>query len=200
MNLDRWAYTMDANTPPWAMDVRHIDMIAAVVRLNGLQSAVEIGCLNGRSTTAFVEAVEAGAELRWLGLCDVEPTAALHRVIAEKPSRLWIDLVACARSKMPPWSAALWLIDGNHEYAFVRDDVAHARSHCAQILVLHDTDHHAVDGPRRVLAEIRDQFPVVFHDNAQRPGEETERGIAFLFIEDSPATAACVAALQQLAK
>lgn len=200
MNLSRWTYTFDSNTPPWAMDARHIDMVAAAVMLSGIESAVEIGCLNGRSTTAFVEAVEAGAPLKWLGLCDPEPTDSLRRVMAEMPREKTIVELLAKKSGAIHWMADLWLIDGNHEYDFVSHDFNLACASGASVIILHDTNHHAFDGPRRVLEEVHLRFPNVFHDKAHRAGEETERGIAFLFTKQNASTGACIEALHQLAK
>ncbi len=199
MNLPRWQFTLDTHTPPWAMDARHVDMLAAVVRLSGVKSVVEIGCLNGRSTTAFVEAAEAGAALEWLGLCDREFTRNLFDVAAQMPKSVVVETHA-GMSQHIHWHADLWMIDGDHLYEGVRDDVALARRQGAKILVLHDTSHRQFDGPRRVLEEIRGEFAAVFHDDVTRPGEETERGMAFCFSDYSQETAACLRALDQLAK
>lgn len=197
MNLTRWAFTQDSNSPPWSMDARHIDMIAAVVRLSGIKTAVEIGCLHGRSTTAFVEAVEQGAPLQWLGLCDANPKPSLYDVAAQL-TKTTVEILTAPSSSIT-WQADLWVIDGDHDYASVKADYELAVKNGAKIIVLHDTSHHRFDGPGRVLDEVIDTAPGVFDDDHKRPGEETERGIAFLFTDKETAFN-CTPELYRLSK
>lgn len=181
MNLARWDFTLDRqNHPPWAMDARHIDMIEAVVRLSGVKRAVEIGSYMGRSTTAFVEASEAGAALEWLGVCDLDPTASLGRVLRQA-NNLVIETRWGPSWSVNDWKAELWSIDGDHSPEGAIADVKLSIAGGAQIIVLHDTDHKAFTGPRLASEYLKSVFPYFFHDFEQRPDEETDRGLFIAF-------------------
>ena len=178
MNTTRWDFTKDNNNPPWAMDVRHIRMVTECLIGFQTKRAVEIGCLNGRSSVAFVEAVEQGSWLKWVGFCDTKPTDGIRRVAGELANKgiavetLWND------SKLIPWVADTWLIDGDHAPEAVWADFHKALKGSAKVLIIHDTYHHLFPGPGEVAKLLRnDAGFTVWEDFKKREGEETDRGL-----------------------
>jgi hypothetical protein len=189
MNWSRWEFTLDRNIPPWATDQRHVEMLEAVVRLGKFESAAEIGLLLGRATTAFVEAKEAGAPLKWVMLCDVKPTKELLKVSEA--------LVATGCTVAPFWkksvelmdaemTAKLWVIDGDHSLEGVMTDLLVALRHGAEAVVIHDTRNKLFPGVQMAGAMTRFLFPFYFEDAKQRFGEETERGWFFASLYNHP--------------
>lgn len=184
MNWDRWAFTLDRNTPPWSMDRRHVEMVAAVLHHMRVERAVEIGCLLGRSTVAFHEAKKRGGPLRWVGLCDKEPTPEACRVAGEIANAGVVVETFWNYSGMIPWRAECWIIDGDHSPEGALADYRKAVANGASVIVLHDTSHKQFSGPRVVADLMRaDAKWQTWEDNIRREGEETERG---LFIAATP--------------
>lgn len=187
MNWTRWEFTQDNNNPPWSMDRRHVEMVACTLVGLHVKRAVEIGCLNGRSTTAFVEARQDGGLLQWVGLCDKTPLEPVHKVIGAmtdagiRVETLWNE------SRLIPWVAECWLIDGDHDAAAVWADFHLALKGGAKAIILHDTCHKQFHGPAEVAKHLRmDAGFQVFEDFEKRPGEETERGLMIAAQHISP--------------
>lgn len=187
MNLERWKFTEDGaapkhggGAPPYGMDVRHIKMIREVLKWTDVKRAVEIGCLNGRSTTAFVEAAEQGASLEWVGLCDMLISEPLLKVVSQFPKWVSHSLLEGPSDRIE-WAADMWVIDGDHSEAVALADYQRARRSEAKVIVLHDTTHWAVTGPAAAARLACRDYPIIFEDCKKREGESTHRGILIAF-------------------
>lgn len=192
MNWARWEFTRDNNNPPWAMDDRHVEMVAAALFHLPIDSAFEIGLLNGRSTVAFVEAAERRDaencdQFDQLSFYDINFTVAAKQVISRIPNCVETQIMtfeACygMETDFMIKSHDLWMIDGDHDYGAVKNDIAFATECGAKVLVLHDSHHKDFPGIGKAIEEFRSEHKWGFAhaDFAERPREQTHRGITFL--------------------
>jgi predicted O-methyltransferase YrrM len=200
------AYARCFACPQTAMDKRHIFMLYDVLRAYPFEQALEIGCFNGASSTAFVEAINKGAPFR-ATFCDVSPTHSLSAVInnCRKPDQVRF-------TQQPSWM----VLDTNEPFDFIFVDAAHdldsvsleikhlvrRRPLC---VMAHDTNATAAgyskcEGAERLKRTFQDH-PDYFYteDNANREGERTERGL-FLATTDRSLWLKALAAFETRAR
>jgi predicted O-methyltransferase YrrM len=199
------AYARCFACPQTAMDKRHIFMLYDVLRSHPFEQALEIGCFNGASSTAFVEAINKGASFR-ATFCDVSPTHSLSAVInnCRKPDQVRF-------TQQPSWM----VLDTNEPFDFIFVDAAHdldsvsleikhlvrRRPLC---VVAHDTNATAAGYSKCEGAQLlKETFKAntdyyYYEDSAHREGERTERGL-FLATTDYPLYRKAIAAFDSRA-
>lgn len=163
----------------WCIDDRHLRIVHDLA-LQATGNVVEVGCFRGRSTAAFVEALNAGADFH-LHLVDIKVTPELRRVVEMcwHPDRITIHETPSRDFRLD--SASLWLVDGDHTWPAVLD-VLNALSSGAQCILMHDTRAHEVgfkecEGAALAAAALRARRDRYWREDwTTRLGELTQRG------------------------
>jgi hypothetical protein len=174
-----------------AMDLRHIFMMHGVLTSRIFDSALEIGCFNGASSTAFVEATNSG-HVSLATFCDVSLTESLIDVVqsAQFPQRVRV-------TRQPSWQ----VLDTNETFDFILVDAAHdidsvslelkhlvrRRPLCVMAHDTSATDHgySKCEGAKMLKNHfLRDEGYHCVEDRSVRQGERTERGL-FLATTDT---------------
>ena len=172
----------------WAgasIDRRHLFWMHEILATGLFQNTLEIGSLHGASSTAFVEAVNAG-RLALATFCDPEFLPSLKNVLARcrYPDRIStfegrsVDLLK-QRSDFD-----FVFLDGDHRVPNVREelDLLLARQNPSTIMA-HDTNAQSIgyddcEGPVHLKWRLQTTAPYLcLEDNAPRPGEDTQRGM-----------------------
>lgn len=162
----------------WAIDARHRDWLRAELMTGKHRRVLEIGSCHGYSTTAFLDALKAGA-VDEVHLCEPSPTPELLALIEGKPVILHrcrsVDLLA----KDCRWD--LVFIDGDHSTRTVTKEAELLIVARVPAVFAHDTAaagrYPRCEGP----AILRDAFTAAGYrcveDAEFRPGERTDRGM-----------------------
>ncbi len=169
----------------WSVDRRHIYWLYDVLASGRIRTAVEIGCLHGATSTAFVEALNRG-KLDHATFCDIailpslRETAARaadpHKVrIFQGPS---VDLLDEGRT----YDFAF--LDGDHRLEAVSaelDRLLRTRTRC---IMAHDTNATAAmyrecEGAASLKHRLQALGWHCLEDSLPRPGEKTHRGMFF---------------------
>ena len=182
MNYERWKHLRDLSFPPNCMDWRHVQMINAVLSGEKPQSVVEIGCFQGFSTSAIIEAHEA---CPFLSVDLVDPS--IRPSVRENAPKGW-NLVEI-RSQDYTGKPECWLIDGDH-WGGALVDYANARLANAKIIIIHDTNcindpdyakNFSNGGAGTIGARLRYEAEGFFEDKERRPDELTGRRLTIGF-------------------
>lgn len=154
LQLDFEKYRYTRSIPAWCVDERHTTMLFNIVMECDFKKILEVGCLDGSTAAAYVEALDRGKHFE-LHLCDVEIRPALARVIESCKYRERIVL-----RNEPSWS----VIDPTYDFVFV------------------DADHRLEGAGRDVDRLLECDTPTVAaHDiNATRAGYEGCEGAQLL--------------------
>lgn len=170
--------TLDTtHNPPWHMDAIHIRQLYRICIQARIHSVIEVGSYLGASTSAFVEAINAGVVSDLL--ChDTEPTASLRSVLAR--ATLGHAEVLGSPFYCHPRKADLILIDGDHGWPATAD-LAAALAMDIPHIVLHDTmGYFDCHGSKRAGDLLRKATKYrCYEDNRRRPGMLTERGLMY---------------------
>lgn len=174
-----------------AIDERHVYILADILASWPFKAALELGCLYGASTTAFIEAINGGSEMV-ATFCDVDLTQSLVAVLG---SCRFADRIAVTRDHS--WD----VLDSPEDFDFVLHDAGHDPKSISLELDLlvkrrplcfmaHDTNasaagYVACDGSE-LLKRTFEQMPdyQCIEDCQHRDGERTERGL-FLATRDA---------------
>lgn len=165
------------------MDKRHIYLMYEILRL-GWNSTLEIGCYNGASSTAFIEALNNGY-VKQATFCEVSVRPSLLSVLknAKDPSKVRL-------SKSPSWQ----VLDVAEEFDFIFLDAAHDAESVAietrkllrrrpMCLMAHDTNSTAAgfshcEGALALKEAFYAQDDYLcLEDAVERPDELTHRGL-----------------------
>lgn len=178
-----YPWTLDTkHTPPYNMDVLHIERLFQICARVQPRSVIEIGSYRGASTSAFIEALNAG-HIEKLTIFELHSTPELQQTIAQaaKP-----ELVSCNWRPYyeTPVYADLILIDGDHGWPALAD-LAAALSQGVPHIVLHDSNtvelglkdcwgsHLACQ-----ILKASDCY-TIYEDKEKRPGMHTDRGMLY---------------------
>ncbi len=186
----RWdmAYARCYAVPEVAMDKRHVYLLNDILRSWPFKNALEIGSFNGASSTAFVEAINAGSEMT-ATFCDVCPTHSLMDVvkncrvpdrakITRSPSTVVLDAVI--QDSAQPYDFVL--VDGRHDAESVAQELMRLIVRKPLCVMAHDTNATEAGFPACEGAKLlRDTFDSLgwwcLEDREERDGELTHRGI-----------------------
>jgi hypothetical protein len=184
-NVDEWAEfgkTAFEGGWPYSTDPRHVRFIYEAAMVAGSVAVLEIGCFDGFTTSAFVQAVLDGAPLRVTcvdrcvrpGLVAVAARAGGRVEVAQADS---LELLVSHRYD-------LVFVDGDHSIAQVSRELGHLLAQGCRTIVAHDVGDVAPafggDGSLwlgRSLVAHPEYLTRV--DQVQRVGEFTERGLLF---------------------
>jgi hypothetical protein len=178
------AYARCFAVPETAMDKRHVFMLYDVLRSFPFEQALEIGCFNGASSSAFVQAINEGAPFR-ATFCDVAVTHSLMAVVGNcrNPDQVRI-------TSQPSWMVLdtnepfdFVLVDAAHDTESVSLEIKHLLRRKPLCVMAHDTSATEHGYSKCEGAELlkktftaHPEYHVV-EDAIKRPGERTERGL-----------------------
>jgi predicted O-methyltransferase YrrM len=183
------AYARCYALPEVAMDKRHVYLLRDILDF-GFKSTLELGSFNGASSTAFIEAVNAGKVER-ATFCECTPTHSLRSVIGNcrHPDRVRL-------TTKPSWDVLegeddfdLILVDANHDLESVAKELTHLLQSRPLCVVAHDTNATAAGLPKcegaQLLKQVFEAMPDYYclEDRETRAGELTHRGF-FLATRD----------------
>jgi hypothetical protein len=187
-SFDQPAYASCKAGDPTAMDRRHIFVLHEILMAWPFKNVLEIGCHMGASSTAFVEAMNAGAQFGTT-FCDVVVRDSLWSVLKNGTPEVQKRSLVC---QQPSW----WVLDTKDEFDFIFVDGAHDMDSVSVevkkllrrqplCIMAHDTNATAVGHPACEGAKfLKDTFWCLpgyrcMEDCERRPGEATHRGLFF---------------------
>ncbi len=169
-----------------AMDKRHIFMLHEVLRVGGFRSTLEIGCYNGASSTAFIEALN-GNFIECATFCEVSVRPSLIKVLkgCNRP-------LSARLTTQPSWAVLdtvehydFIFVDGGHDLDTVSVELKKLQRRRPLCVMGHDTaatvnGYGYCEGALLLADWFRgdpDYFTI--EDNEKRTNERTERGLFF---------------------
>ncbi len=181
-DLSRYDYTQDKRM--MSMDDVHVHMLRRAVDLDtGIpcedRVVVEIGSYRGRSTTALVHALEAGA-IGLLHVVEVNPTQELVRLITESTCKDKIHLHTWPFWELDVEVNHMAFIDGDHRWPALADALA-CLALDVPIIAMHDSQSYptlpkcwGAYTAANVLRKAKGR--TVWEDAEKREGADTWRG------------------------
>lgn len=177
--------------PEQAIDPRHIYTVHEILANGGFKRALEIGCLNGASATAFVEAMKLDEELQSY-FCDITISGSLWQVLFD--GDMSRTIVSCQPSvgilrDGPEFDFVL--VDGAHDLENVRQEFDLLMQRKPRCIMAHDTSaiengYEVAEGPQFLRDQlIADPDYFCLEDSACRNGELTDRGLFFATTDES---------------
>lgn len=172
------------------VDERHVYTIHDVLLAVPFQSALEIGCADGASSTAFVEAMNRRNTLR-ATFCDLVVTGNLQQVVNNTADKSRAHIVAGSSTQVL-WNPAEFggpfdfiFVDGSHDFDSVAAELDAIREFKPLAIMAHDTGGMHYGNPacegaaflKRVIAMEWGWYTL--EDDLRRDGEETHRGLFF---------------------
>lgn len=180
------AYQNCYSIPDMAMDPRHVFVVHEILKVWPFKHALEIGSFCGASSTAFVEAINAGSQMV-ATFCDTQITRSLLDVAGncKHPER--------ARLTKDPSTHVLdcdeefdfILVDAGHDLESVRHELGRLLIRKPLCVMAHDTNATAAGYPHaegaKLLADTFRAWPEYrcIEDAEKRPAEQTHRGLFF---------------------
>jgi len=170
--------------PVYSADTRHIRWLHEVLTAGRFRRVLEIGCFEGRSTTALLDAGRAG-RVDEVHLCEPNPRAGLQRVLTRFEPGVRVTL-HCEPSEAVLGRDGRWdlvYVDGDHTVATVRAETALLLRAGVPAVFAHDTSAHGrhahCEGPQFLKAAFQAAGYWTLEDSLFRPGEQTDRGMFF---------------------
>lgn len=184
----KWLFTKPdqepGRFPPW-MDTRHIQFLYELVKRGQFKKLLEIGCWNGSSTSAIVQAARDTKNFTTgLHFCDLEfrplfidvvrqlADASIEFSLHEKPSASVINA-----------SFDCIIVDGDHQLKTVAEELELLMEAGTETIIAHDTQSSVpwFDGSRHLAKILKSCGWYHYHEDSKvRKGEWTERGFLFL--------------------
>ncbi len=167
--------------PVAATDLRHVRWIRETLRTGRFRRALEVGCLHGYTSSAFLDAAAAG-EVEAVHLCDPVVTPELTRTVAHYgvAAAIHRETSAALFARGVPYD--LVFLDGDHTEPTVRAEAAALIAGGVRAVFAHDTsarEYPGCEGPQHLQALFVAAGYRVVEDHVARPGERTERGMLF---------------------
>ncbi len=171
--------------PEWSVDRRHIYWLYDLLASGRIRTALEIGCLHGATSAAFVEALNRG-KLEHGIFCDVEILPALRetldRCADQERIRIFtgmsVDLLDAGGS------FDMVFIDGDHRLEAVSAELKRLLRMRPRCIMAHDTNttaagHRDCEGPTYLKHRLQALGWFCLEDSLPRRGERTHRGMFF---------------------
>ncbi len=170
--------------PQGSVDRSHLFWLFDVLSSGGFQHALEIGCLNGASSTAFVEALNAQAIER-ATFCDIHLGATFRGVLSRcrLPDRIQTFEGRSVELLRQQENFDFVFIDGDHRLETVQEEVELLLRQRPTCLMAHDTNAQATgfadcEGPPLLKWRFQTTAPYFcLEDSAFRSGKATQRGM-----------------------
>jgi hypothetical protein len=170
----------DFRNDQMSMDLRHAQMIGAFIEAMPECPVLEIGCCHGVSTAEVLGAAKGQVVL--IDYPRFQHSVQAMAELCEREPYLFAmtGLDYLASNGVP--SSAVVILDGDHRKEVVLQEIAACLKHGVSRFVLHDVANPAgeCDGPAAALTELQRAGFYIVIDQQARPGERTERGIAFV--------------------
>jgi len=176
-----YPWTVDTqHVPPYNMDPLHIEKLFQICSIVKPKSVIEIGSYKGASTSAFIEALNAGY-IQSLTIFELYSTPELQKTLDQAK-----DQTAVTCNWHPyystPMYADLILIDGDHGWPAIAD-LAAALAMGVRTIVLHDSNTVSLGlkdcwGSELAcqILKASDHYET-WEDKEKREGMHTERGL-----------------------
>lgn len=177
----------------WSMDRRHAEFVKAVITSLKPDVAVEVGCHLGVSTLAILEAVVPDVHLIDPGI-----TPSVRAMAGDYGAKLYEEASRTALPKIPPSDNLLVLLDGDHSYGVVSEELSiiERMTPLPRVIVSHDVTSMLSDGGCAGCIWLWHVLQAAgwccFVDAMPRPNERTHRGL--LVATRRPSDHAAVAA------
>lgn len=175
---DRYLTAIEGVQEPdaYAVDARHRDMIRDELMTGRYKRVLEIGCHDGYSTQAFIDALRVG-KVEEVHLCDVAIRPKVRELVRglagvtvhERPS-----LGVLERERYD-----LVFVDGDHTGPNCEAEARLLLDAGTAAVFAHDSKGMSGDGPPKLAALFRAAGYRCWEDAEQRPGERTHRGLFF---------------------
>jgi 2-polyprenyl-3-methyl-5-hydroxy-6-metoxy-1,4-benzoquinol methylase len=185
-DLDRYPADCWA-LPMGSIDRRHLYWMYDILAAGECEHALEIGCLNGASSTVFIEAMNRQL-LQETTFCDIHLRPTFRSVIDRASDRARIHTFEGRSVDLLTHSTETFdfvFIDGDHCFATVASEVDHLIARRPVCVMAHDTNLQALgvgdsDGPPYLKWRFQ-TAPGYYclEDSIVRPAEETARGMFF---------------------
>lgn len=169
-------------THSWAMDLRHVDTIYAILKEVQPACVVEIGCYQGVSTCAIIQAL-AQNYIKRAHLVDIAIQPTVRQLVRdgvfvhEKTSVDALEAISDADD-------LLVIIDGDHRYPAVSEELPRVLAKNPKVIVAHDVTTETAgsygdccNGSIWLWQELQTLGWTCFIDCRRRDGERTERGL-----------------------
>lgn len=177
-------------TPALSLDKRHVFVLYELLRSGLFIRALEVGCANGASSTAFVEAVNRNSQLN-VTFCDPVTSQMFLNALNNVDDIDRVQLVQ-AESQFVLSDAERFggpfdfiLLDGDHSEPVVTEEIALIDRSRLLGIAGHDTSATCAGYRKAEGAELLKRTAMFdwgwycIEDNMIREGEETQRGLFF---------------------
>jgi ADP-heptose:LPS heptosyltransferase/SAM-dependent methyltransferase len=170
-----------------SVDPRHLFWMFDILAAGKFQHALEIGCLNGASSTAFVEAINREL-LQRATFCDINLRASFRSVVDRAVNRELVHTYEGRSIDLLTDSTKAYdfvFLDGDHRLESVRPEVELLIEKRTLCVMAHDTNVHTFGyGDCDGTPYVKWRFQTApgyycLEDNVSRPGEDTRRGMFF---------------------
>ncbi len=181
-DIDKYPHIWDC--PQASVDRRHLFWMHDVLCAGGFTHALEIGCLNGASSTVFVDAINRN-RLGRATFCDIDIRSNLLVTLdcCADPERVQ-TYEGCSVDLLRERNDFDFVfVDGDHRLEVVRDEVELLLRFQPTCVMAHDTGAQAggeddCDGPPFLKWRFQTTAPYLcLEDTAPRLAEETYRGM-----------------------
>ena len=171
-------------------------MIHAVLLHEQPQTACEIGCAMGFSTSAFWEALEVMPGINRVDLIDPFLTQSVVKHSTDQ--RIKFHRIPSQSFKGTP---EMWMIDGDHGFG-AKLDYDNAIRAKAKIIIIHDSNPESSAGRQNwgavgISEKLKLDSTIWFEDKLKRDNEMTDRGLVIGFFYEPSADT--IESLQKLA-
>lgn len=162
------------NAPAW-MDARHVLFLYNTLMVGKFKCVLEIGCYNGSSTSAMVQALADGSDFE-LHLCDIEFRPILLQLLSRMVKRPILH--KCRGAEIIGSDFDFVIVDGDHSLPVVSEEVALLLKAGTPTIAAHDITHmgDGYAGASYLASTLKEHGYLSIEDSRVRPGEWTERG------------------------
>lgn len=170
----------------WEIDERHLFLLNDLLQLRQWNRTLEIGCLYGYSSSAFLNLPEG--QIKEIHFCDPTISPELRKVIGER--QVYIHPVNSLGVLTHNGPFDFVFVDGDHHANQVGKETELLLKLQPLVIVAHDTGLYAKcsdewnTGPMILKSKVSlDPNYYTLEDNYDRPGEQTYRGLFFATTE-----------------
>ena len=163
--------------PMW-MDGLHVRLIYDLCMRHGFRNMMEIGCWDGFSTSALVQAKIDGS-CGWLRCVDVEARPALWQVLSKARDHWSFCRCTGVEAIEKCYVQDLYVIDSSHDMATSQQELGAVLEKGGKTVIAHDvgvTQTHS-PGPQWMRSKLTELGWHILVDEAPRQGMATHRGI-----------------------
>lgn len=172
-----WTFTQnrDEHGSMMWMDAVHVREIYHFVMANVFASILEIGCWDGFSTSALVQALRDG-EYFELVLCDKVIRPHLKTVIGDD-AILCLEIDSLDALQIATGCDCV-ILDGDHSLANVQREYDLIMEKAIPTIIAHDVGRQGDKGPMWLIDQLRRlRGWRIWMDDEPRPGMATQRGL-----------------------